>query len=60
MLVVPVADGAPSITDLGISGLSVRSHSHIEIDEATWMRIVGGLAGASAVDVEHYVAAYAV
>lgn len=60
ILVVPDAEFAPSISELGISGLSVRSHSHIEIDNGTWMRIVGGLATASAMDDEKYVAAYAV
>jgi hypothetical protein len=60
LLVVPDVDFAPHISELGIRGLSVRSHSHIEIDDATWMRITGGLAGASAVGREQYVPAYAV
>lgn len=59
MLVVPHVDGGTHIRDVGIRGTSVRSHSHIELDTGTWMRIVGGLAGASAIHGERYVAAYA-
>jgi hypothetical protein len=59
ILLVPHADDAPSLRDVGIDTLSVRNQSHISLDEATWMRVVGALAAAAAIQSERYVAAYA-
>jgi hypothetical protein len=59
LLIAPTLRDAPSLKDVGINTLSVRNQSHIALDEATYMRIVGALASSAAVRGERYIAAYA-
>ena len=50
LLLVPELSLAPTLTDVGIDTLSVRSHSHIALSEQQFARIVVGLAQAAGVE----------
>lgn len=55
---VPFAHLGPHLTDIGVRTLSIRSQSHILIDEAKYRKTVGLLATAAAANGEIYVPAY--
>jgi hypothetical protein len=57
-LLVPNVNLGFRLGDIGISTLSVRSQSHIHIDEAQYRKAVGLLATAAAANGEAYVPAY--
>jgi len=48
--VVPELSLAPTLTDVGIDTLSVRSQSHIALSDEQYDRIVVGLAQAAGVE----------
>lgn len=55
---VPFVRQGPTLDDIGVSTLSIRSQSHIFIDEGTYRRTVGLLATAAAANGEVYVPSY--
>jgi hypothetical protein len=57
-VLVPFVHLGPHLTDIGVSTLSIRSQSHIYIDEAKYRRAVGLLATAAASNGEIYVPAF--
>lgn len=57
-VVLPYVHLGPHLTESGVGTLSVRSQSHIHIDEAKYRRAVGLLATAAASSGEVYVPAY--
>ena len=57
-VLVPDVRLGPSLSDIGVSTLSVRSQSHIHIDVAKYRKAVGLLATAAAANGEIYIPAY--
>lgn len=57
-LLVPDVELGFELGDIGVSTLSVRSQSHIHIEEAQYRRAVGLIATAAAANGEVYVPAY--
>ena len=57
-VLVPFVHLGPHLTEIGVRTLSIRSQSHIYIDEAKYRRAVGLLATAAASNGELYVPAY--
>jgi len=56
LLLVPDLSLAPTLTDVGIDTLSVRSQSHIALNEEQYDRIVVGLAQAAGVEFKRVLA----
>lgn len=57
-VLVPFVHLGPHLTEIGVDTLSIRSQSHIYIDESKYRRAVGLLATAAAANGEIYVPAY--
>ena len=57
-IVVPNVRLGPTLPDIGVSTLSIRSQSHIRIDESQYRKSVALLATAAAATGEIYVPAY--
>jgi hypothetical protein len=57
-VIVPHVNNGPHLTEVGVSTMSIRSQSHIFIDEATYRKAVGLLATAAAANGEIYVPAF--
>ncbi len=58
LLILPFADMGPTLPEIGVRTLSIRTQSHIHIDSATYRRIVGAIATRAALGDEIYHAAY--